>query len=137
METRDTILRLIEQTALTLRAFFHSLPSENPVTTQTLDFFSSKLKEQTDLDLVILLRQKTTVEIQDYLVLHPSFTAVNQEILADLLVEWASHLTKTHTELGTQYHHLALNLYRNINQVTQLYDWTRQEKIKRLKQIVS
>lgn len=132
METRDTILRLIHQTALTLRAFFHSLPPEDPITTQTLDHFSSKLKEQTDLDLAVLLNQKTTTEIQDYLTLYPSFDAANQEILADLLVEWALHLTKTNTELGTQYRQLALNLYLNINQVTQLFDWNRQEKIKQL-----
>jgi len=44
METRDTILRLIQQTALILRAFFNSLPLEEESHEKQMEDFTSCLK---------------------------------------------------------------------------------------------
>ncbi len=45
METQDTILRIIQQTALILRAFFNQLP-QDPLEEKDLTDFTSKLKGQ-------------------------------------------------------------------------------------------
>ncbi|WP_410878363.1 hypothetical protein [Myroides sp. DW712] len=131
METRDTILQLIEQTALTLRAFFNSLPLEDQGELLFPDFVS-KLKEQTELDVSHLLFLESPEELQVYLELHPSFDAKNQELLADLLAATATQPKRTNSELVIAYQRLALPLYQGINQTTQTYDAARQEKIKAL-----
>lgn len=134
METRDTILRLIEQTALILRAFFNSLPLEDKGELARSDF-TSKLKEQTDLDLSLLLLLESPEELQTYFESHPSFESGNQELLADLLVATATQNEKTNPETALAYQRLALRLYQGINQTTQTYDATRQEKIRVLQTV--
>lgn len=130
METRDTILRLIEQTALILRAFFNQLPLEDPLHEQTIEDFSCQLKTQTGLDLDTLLLLQTAEEISYYFELFPSFDATNQETIADLLV--AINNSATTTKLSSAYLKTALAIYVHINRVTQTHDWTRQEKIRTL-----
>lgn len=129
METRDTILRLIEQTALILRAFFNSLPLKDKGELTHADF-SSSLKTHTALDLDFLLAIETSEALQEYVDLHPSFTTENQELLADLLVAIATKQEGTNAELVHAYQRLALHLYQGVNQTTQTYDASRQEKIR-------
>lgn len=135
METRDTILRLIEQTALILRAFFNSLPLKDKGEFTHADF-SSNLKTQTALDLDLLLAVKTSKGLQEYVDLHPSFNAENQELLADLLVVAATQQKETNPEKKIAYQHLALHLYQGVNQTTQTYEASRQEKIKALQAVL-
>ncbi|WP_353101213.1 hypothetical protein [Myroides odoratus] len=134
METRDTILRLIQQTALTLRAFFNSLPLEDPLHEQTVDDFSSQLKAQTAIDLEALLLLKSSVDLQDYFARHASFDLTNQELLADLLVNLAERTVALDTIKSQAYQNLALSLYQLINETTQTYNWERAAKIARLKE---
>lgn len=131
METRDTILRLIQQTALSLRAFFNQLAPEDDNDQVTQDF-TVRLKEQTSIDLEVLLDLETPQQLQAFFALHPSFDANNQEILADLLVDLAEKMTNKTSEVRLQYNKLALLLYHNINQMTQVFDWNRQTKINEL-----
>lgn len=131
METRDTILRLIQQTALSLRAFFNLLAPEDDSEHVTQDF-SVRLKEQTSIDLERLLLLETPLQLEDFFALHPSFDANNQEILADLLVNLAEKMTNKNFEVSLQYKKSALNLYRHINKITQTHDGARQNKINKL-----
>jgi len=131
METRDTILRLIEQTALILRAFFNSLPLEEESHEQQMENFTSSLKAQTAVDLDLLLTLETPLQVQHFFASHPSFDATNQELLADLLVTLTEQTSSTSTSL--MYKKTALMLYLVINQTTQTHDWNRQEKINKLR----
>lgn len=131
METRDTILRLIEQTALTLRAFFNSSPLEEESHEQQMENFTSSLKAQTAVDLDLLLTLETPLQIQHFFASHPSFDATNQELLADLLVTLTEQTSSKSTSL--MYKKTALMLYLVINQTTQTHDWNRQEKINKLR----
>ncbi|MBB1148623.1 hypothetical protein H4K35_00495 [Myroides sp. NP-2] len=133
METRDTILRLIEQTALILRAFFNTLPLEDKGELALADF-SSTLKTKLGIDLDFLLTLTCPEEIQTYFESHPSFDATNQELVADLLVAKAAQLERTNPQIAKAYQRLALCLYQGINQRTQIYNWEREAKITRLKQ---
>ncbi|WP_158961653.1 hypothetical protein [Myroides fluvii] len=130
METRDTILRLIQKTALILRAFFNQLPPDD-TNEQAIQDFSSNLKEQTSVDLDVLLSLTTPQQVNDFFAIHPSFDTANQEELADLLVGLAARTTAVHTRIA--YKETALLLYVTINELTQTHDWTRQEKINRLR----
>ena len=131
METRDTILRLIEQTALILRAFFNSLPLEEESHEQQMENFTSSLKAQTAIDLDLLLTLETPLQVQHFFASHPSFDATNQELLANLLVTLTEQTSSTSTSL--MYKKTALMLYLVINQTTQTHDWNRQEKINKLR----
>lgn len=131
METRDTILRLIQQTALILRAFFNQVP-QDPLEEKDLIDFTSKLKEQTTLDLEVLLHLQTQQKIQKYIDSISAFDASNQEILADLLVALAGKTTDLNR--AYVYKETALILYTSINQTTQTYNWEREAKIARLKE---
>lgn len=131
METRDTILRLIQQTALTLRAFFNSLPLEDESNKKQMEDFTSSLKTQTSVDIDILLKLETPQQMQNFFALHPSFDATNQELLADLLVALAEQTSLI--SKGLMYKKTALMLYLVINQTTQTHDWNRQEKINKLR----
>ncbi|WP_060872779.1 hypothetical protein [Myroides odoratus] len=131
METRDTILRLIEQTALILRAFFNSLPLEEESHEQQMENFTSSLKGQTAVDLDLLLTLETPLQVQHFFASHPSFDATNQELLADLLVTLTEQTSSISTSL--MYKKTALILYLVINQTTQTHDWNRQEKINKLR----
>lgn len=131
METRDTILRLIEQTALILRAFFNSLPLEEESHEQQMENFTSSLKAQTAVDLDLLLTLETPLQVQHFFASHPSFDATNQELLADLLVTLTEQTPSISTSL--MYKKTALMLYLVINQTTQTHDWNRQEKINKLR----
>lgn len=131
METQDTILRLIQQTALILRAFFNQVP-QDPLEEKDLADFTSMFKEQTTLDLEVLLQLQTLQDIQKYIDSFTAFDASNQEILADLLVALAGKtidLNRAHA-----YKETALILYTSINQTTQTYNWEREAKIARLKE---
>ncbi|WP_413511294.1 hypothetical protein [Myroides odoratus] len=130
METRDTILRLIQQTALILRAFFNQLPEDD--SEQVTQDFTARLKEQTSVDLEVLLSLETPQQIQDFFALHPAFDTSNQEVLADLLVDLAEKMTNKNFEVSLQYKKSALNLYRHINKITQTHDSARQNKINKL-----
>jgi len=132
METRDPILRLIQQTALILRAFFNSLPLEEESHEQQMENFTSSLKAQTAVDLDLLLTLETPLQVQHFFASHPSFDATNQELLADLLVCWAIEVEQENTNIKESYNRLALLIYRLVNQTTQTYNPHRQEKITRL-----
>ncbi|MGG5576466.1 hypothetical protein ACPDHL_03875 [Myroides sp. C15-4] len=134
METRDTILRLIEQTALILRAFFNQLPLEDPLHEQTRADFSAQLNAQTDVDLEDLLLLKSSIELQNYFTQHPSFDSTNQELLADLVVDLAEKTRAVDTIKSEAYKSLSLSLYQLINETTQTYNWEREAKIMRLKE---
>jgi len=130
METRDTILRLIQKTALILRAFFNQLPPDD-TNEQAIQDFTSSLKEQTSVDLDLLLSLTTSQQVKNFFALHPSFDAANQEELADLLVGLAARTTAVNTRIA--YKKTALLLYVTINEITQTHDWMRQEKINKLR----
>ncbi|MGG5505750.1 MULTISPECIES: hypothetical protein [unclassified Myroides] len=130
MESRDTILRLIQQTALILRAFFNQVP-QDPMEEKDLTDFTSTLKEQTTLDLEVLLQLQTQQDMQKYLGSISAFDASNQEILADVLVALAEKITDLNQKQA--YEETALMLYITINQTTQTYNWKRQNKIDQLK----
>lgn len=136
METRDTILRLIEQTALILRAFFNQLPLEDPLQEQTIKDFSLQLKAQTGLDLDALLLLQTPEAIGNYFESLSSFDTTNQELLADLFVTTIAQQEETNPELALAYQRLALHLYQGVNQATQTYDASRQEKIRVLQMAI-
>ncbi|MDM1043292.1 hypothetical protein HX004_02495 [Myroides sp. 1354] len=130
METQDTILRLIQQTALILRAFFNQVPPHDK-NEQVVQDFPSNFKKQTSVDLDVLLTLSTPQQVNNFFTLHPSFDVSNQEELADLLVNLAEQTTVIHTSIA--YKKTALLLYITINQITQTHDWTRQNKINQLK----
>ena len=86
MESRDTILRLIKQTALILRAVIDSISLKDQLEQEDIEALAASLKQQTQLNLDTVLQLDTFDQLHSYIETLPAFDAQNQELLADLLV---------------------------------------------------
>lgn len=133
MEQRDTILQLIQKMALSLRAIFNILPPEEFESIDQFTTFGNKFEKATEINLEQISSFKHREDLATYLNSNLALSVENQESLADLLVQIGEKTILLDKEKANTYYMCALQIYLLLDETTQTFDWTRQQKTTALK----
>lgn len=136
MERRDLVLRMIQQTAQLLRAVFNSLPIDDFETEQQVQDFTSSLKESFNLNInkfILLTDEEALVSLLTI----EGMDIENIESLADILRLLALKTQDSLNEKSALLNSKALLLFKYVADTSKTFDWSRENKIVELKNILA